>query len=310
MNMTSPIIIATAVESAFGALLNGSILYLVLSRGRKTYHYLFAALLAIFVVWDLGILLIMIRNHHLNELPMIGFVMGVPCAFIQTLIFHFTVVYVRKPIRWAVILVWALTAVSVVLMLLGLAFKIDGTHTYAWGNIFAVVPTPLDPLVFIFWFGTILPACWLLYRHSNAVTSVVERRHARYIMASFLVLAFALVKVLVAMGINVPILLPLGMFLNDIFAAIIGLAIIKDRLLDITVIIRKGTLYSILAAMVVFVFSLSEHLLTTYLSDLIGEGSHLPHLVSIAIVVAIFLPIKQRLERQIEHYFSEKKLLF
>jgi hypothetical protein len=195
-------------------------------------------------------------------------------------------------------------------MLLGLAFKIDGVHQYAWGNIFAVVPTPFDPLIFVLWFGMILPACWMLYRQSKTAPTDLERRHARYIMTGFLVAAFALVKVLVTMGVDVPLLLPLGMFLTDVFAAIIGLAIIKDRLLDITVIVSKGTLYSILAAIVVFVFSVSEHLLTTYISHLIGEGSEVPHLISLALSIAAILPIKQWLERRIEHFFSERKLVF
>ena len=87
--MASPIVILTAVESGLGTLLTGTVLYLVLSRGRKAYHYLFAAILFICFIWDLGTFLLMIRNEHLAELPIIGRVAILPCIFIPVLIFHF-----------------------------------------------------------------------------------------------------------------------------------------------------------------------------------------------------------------------------
>jgi hypothetical protein len=112
------------------------------------------------------------------------------------------------------------------------------------------------------------------------------------------------------MGINVPILLPMGMFLVDIFNAIIGIAIIKDRLFDITVIIKKGTLYSILAGLLIFIYSFSEHIFVTYIGETIGEHSNLVHFISIGIGIAVLMPVKNRLERVMERYFAHKKLEF
>ncbi len=308
--MVSPIVIITAIEAAFGLLLNGVNFYLVLSRGRKAYHYLFAALLTTYFIWDLCIFLSMIRNEHVNELPIYGYITIIPGAAIQTLIYHFTVVYIRKPIKWSVILVWVITLSVVILIPFGVIYEIDGVHRYSWGNIFSIKSTPFDPLVIIMWFGMILPACWFLYRHSKTARSALERRHARYIMAGFLVTAFAVMKVVIVMGINVPVVLPLGMFLVDVFGLIIGLAIIKDRLFDITIIIKKGTLYSILAAILIFVFSFSEHVLITYFGKLIGGHSEIVHLISIAVGIAILMPFKHRIEHATERYFAQKKLEF
>lgn len=111
------------------------------------------------------------------------------------------------------------------------------------------------------------------------------------------------------MGINASILLPLGMFLNDIFVAVIGVAIIKDRLFDITVVIKKGTLYSILAGFLVFIYSLSEHILVTYVGHVVGEGSTLLHLISISIAIALLMPVKSRLERLIDDFFTPESWL-
>jgi len=308
--MSSPVVIITAVESAFGLLLNGTNFYLVLSRGRRAYHYLFAALLSTYFIWDLCIFLSMIRNEHINELPIYGYITIIPGAIIQTLIYHFTVAYLQKPIKWSIALVWIVSILVVVLIPLGVLYRINGVHSYSWGNIFAVEGSPFDFTVFAMWFGMILPACWFLYRHSKTCRSVLERRHARYIAAGFLVTAFAVVKVLVVMGIDAPLLLPLGMFLVDVFAVIIGLAIIKEKLFDVTVIIKKGTLYSLLAAILLFVFSFSEHVLITYFGKLIGGHSEIIHLLSIAVGIAVLMPFKHRIEHAVAKYFSQKKLEF
>jgi hypothetical protein len=308
--MTSPIVVITAVESGFGFLLTSTILYLVLSRGRKPYHYLFAALLLICVNWDLGVFLLMIRNQHLEELAVLGRIAILPCILIPALIFHFANLYTRRPYKWAVGLVWGLTGILCIPILAGIYYKIEGNYEYDWGNIFKVVPSFLDPLTFVIWFGVNLSACWLLFRSARKTPSPLERRHYWYIISGFLAITFTVVKALVTMGINAPFLLPIGMFLSDIFVSIIGLAIIKDRLFDITVVIKKGTLYSALAALLIFIYSFTEHILITYIGEKIGEHSTWINLVSIAVGIAILMPIKSRLEKAIEKAFLHKKLEF
>jgi len=150
----------------------------------------------------------------------------------------------------------------------------------------------------------------MLFKGAKRAASRLVRRHYIYIISGFLALTFAVVKALVTMGINVPFLLPLGMFLVDIFNAIIGIAIIKDRLLDITVIIKKGTLYSILAGLLIFIFSFSEHILVTYIGEIFREYSTLAHFISIAVGIAILIPVKTRLDRVMERLFAQKKLEF
>jgi hypothetical protein len=112
------------------------------------------------------------------------------------------------------------------------------------------------------------------------------------------------------MGIDVAFTLPLGMFFVDIFNAIIGMAIIKERLLDITIIIKKGSLYSILAGLLIFIYALSESFLVTYIGETIGAHSTLINFISIAVGIAVLIPVKSRIERAINGYFAQKKLEF
>ena len=92
--------------------------------------------------------------------------------------------------------------------------------------------------------------------------------------------------------------------------ALVGIAIIKERLFDITVIVKRTTLYSIFLAIVVFVFSLSEHLLASYVGEFFGEHSIFIHIISIAVVIAVLMPIRQKIERAIERLFAKKTVEF
>lgn len=308
--MSSPILIITAIESGFGFLLTSTVLYLVLSRGRKAYHFIFAAFMLICVIWDLGVFLLMVRNTHVEELEIIGRAAILPCIFIPALIFHFANLYTGRPIKWALGLMWGLTLLTWVPVLGGMIYEIEGYYTYDWGNIFKVVPSVFDPLIFIFWFGVNLISCWLLYKGATRAATPLERRHYGYIISGFLAVTFSIVKALITMGVNVPFLLPLGMFLNDVMVSIIGVAIIKHRLFNITVIVKKGTLYTILAGLLIFTYSFSEHLLLTYIGETLGEHSNSIHLVSIAVGIAVLMPLKNRIEKGVERYFENKKLAF
>ena len=100
------------------------------------------------------------------------------------------------------------------------------------------------------------------------------------------------------------------MLVNDIFSAVIAIAIIKHHLFDITLIIKKGVIYSALAGIIIFIFSFSEHVLITYLGELVGGHSQLIHFISIGIGILVLMPAKHRVEGAVEKYFAEKRIEF
>ncbi len=306
----SAIVIITAVESGLGFILTSTILYLIFSQKRQVYQYIFAAFLVLCAVWDLGTCLLMIRNQHPDELMVIGYIISLMCGFIPAMIFHFANLYTGRIIKWAIILVWVITGIFWILTLLGYVNKIESTYAYDWGNIFRYTSSVIDPLVMVVWFSFSIWACVLLFQGVRRAKSTLERRHYLYVAIGTLVITLAIVKVGVVLGINLPFLLPLGMFLVDIFNAIIGTAIIKDRLFDITVIVKKGTLYSLLAALLLFIYSFVEHILVTFVGEKLGENSYALHLVAVAIGIAVLMPVKNRIEKGVEGYFAHRKLQF
>lgn len=158
----------------------------------------------------------------------------------------------------------------------------------------------------------ILSACWYLFRGYQQDTSPIGRRHKLYILIGFLVTAIFYIS-LFSMFFDLRVSLLVYIFRALIvaaFEAIIGIAIIKERLLDITIVIKKTSMYSILMALIIFVFSFSEHMLATYVGEIFGEHSIFIHLISIAVVIVVLMPVRHKVERAIERFFARKKVEF
>jgi len=311
----------TSISAFIGFLLNATILYLVLSRGRNTYHYLFAGVLFICALWDLGTMLAMLRNEHPQDLVKIGYLVSIPCALLIPFVFHFTCSYLGCSHTKTIFTLWILTGLSAISLLLGAIIsdsvalpmgRIIGIYEYNWGNIWRGDVSWRNGLLVAIpvYYAVFLVACWMLYQRLKQETSPLDRRHLIYILVSFLAIGFAGTKVFSVVGVDWPVLLPAGMALNDLFVALIGIAIIKDRLFDITVVLKKGALYSLLGAGVILLFSLSEHLLASYVAETLGENSFIIHLISIAVVIAVLMPVKHWLEKQLNRYFMNRQFEF
>ena len=310
--MPSNAVLVTSITSFIGFLINSTVLFLVLSRGRKPYHYLFSGFLFICALWDLGVFLSMLRNSHVNELPIYGNIIWWPCIFMFAIIYHFTCAYLNQPRKKTTISIWAVSTIFFILGVSGLVGKIVGVYNYSWGNIYRpdsmLLTGNLVGLPMAYFFG--LSALWFLFRAYKRETSPLKKRHILYILISFTIIHLAVSKVAILYGIDNRYLMPTCMFLNDLAAALIGIAIIKYQIFDITVIIKKTTIYSALVAIIIFVFSLSEHLLATYVGNIFGEQSFYIHLISIAAVVGVLMPVRGRLERAMERAFARKKVEF
>jgi hypothetical protein len=273
---------------------------------------LFAGILLLCANWDLGVFLTMIRNTHVNELPIYGYIITLPCSFFIVLIYHFTTAYLNQIKKKTTAVIWVLSIISFVLFTLGFSGRISGVYNYSWGNLFRPDEKMLQsflPSMPLYWIS-IGVSVYLLSRAYKKEIVPIRRRHMLYIMVSFCAIGLALIKILALYNIDNPILLPFGMAMNDIFVAVIGIAILKDRLFDITVIVKMGTIYSILGAIVIFLFSFTEHLLTTYFSELVSGHSTVMHLLTIAFAIAVLMPIKHRLEKGVEGYFEKRQLKF
>jgi hypothetical protein len=260
-------------------------------------------------VWDLGILLSMLRNNHPQELIIYGYIVILPVTFLTALIYQFTTSYLGKKHKITLVF-WMISIIGFIAITTGWGGVINDVYQYSWGYIYRPDRTfqTLSLISIPFGWTALIISAWMLFKSSHQEISQIKRRHMRYIGFSFLMILLSYVKVAVLFDFDSAILLPAGMFVNDIFSAVIAVAIIKDHLFDITFIIKKGAVYSVLAGVLIFVFSFSEHLLITYVGHLVGSHSQIIHLISIAVGILVLMPIKHRVEGFVERYFSDKQV--
>ena len=87
----------------------------------------------------------------------------------------------------------------------------------------------------------------------------------------------------------------------------LGIAILKYRLYDIDVIIRKTLVYATLVGMLAVVYLIGVYLIDELLQTLTGQSSALAVTISTLVVAAAFQPLRTRIQRAVDHRFYRQK---
>lgn len=176
-------------------------------------------------------------------------------------------------------------------------------------NPIGIFDTTNDNIFTIWFFGVVVLAILCLvsvilrYRRADRI----EREQIKWLLyaVGLFVTFYALYFMFQSSGLDF-----LGVF-NSIFMLLIpisiGIAILRYRLWNIDLIIRKTLQYILLTGLLALVYSGSVILLQTLTDNLVGNQSQLVIVLSTLIIAALFNPLRLRLQNFIDRRFYRQK---
>lgn len=228
-------------------------------------------------------------------------------AFASPTFYHLSVSYTKTRDEKKLVYLAYLITFILFSLFISTNYIISTARKFFWG--YYSQAGHFHNLYLIFFFGLFLRGLYLLFKHylKQKRISQIKANRTIYIFISYLVALMGAVDYLQKYGVK---LYPLGWIFEVVFAFIIAYAIIRHRLMDITIIIRKSIVYSIIIAILTGVY-LSIILVFGEIFHILNRTNYILFSISSIFILAFaFQALKTRLQEYIDRsFFRERYLL-
>lgn len=182
-------------------------------------------------------------------------------------------------------------------------YFVNSLYRYFWGyypKAGSLHPYYLIFLVLIVNYGYFLFfKAWFKIRKEISV----HKYRLQHIFSSYIIFALAATDFIQNYGIEI---YPFGWIFASIYGSIIAYGILRYRLMDIYIYIRRTAAYSLSAGMLMAFFVVIILTMTKYLTDLTGLSSFLITVVSAMLIAFLFNPLRNRIQVIIDNLFYKK----
>ncbi len=271
-------------------------------RGKKNFLFFLLTLLTFIWLFLYGMIYSCSNYSYAEVLSKIGHA----AVIFLTPVFYFFLLSIlgsyRK--RTHVILAW-LSLLYAFISVIGLykygSYYLPQLNKYYWG--YYPIGGPLM-LSYALWTGLlVIVALHAVYQTLKQVKNELaesEYQRLRYHFISLVIFAFSVIDYLPKFKSEV---YPFGYIFVGGFASITSYAIIKHKLLDINIIIRRSFVYSLLIFVLTFIY-LSVILISEYLfRSYFGYKSLLVAIMASLVVAIAFNPLRSRIQKILDKYF-------
>lgn len=294
---TLPVII-----SALGNLGLGLFVY---TRNKKSDLYrTFLFLCLILTVWNINILgLIIAPNEHFAwywaKIFALGLVLSPP------ILLHFVLVFTEYRRKFEKRMLYISYAVALVFSILNLSglfvsefFEVGNKYFPRAGLMFQLFI--LNLILFVGY------ALLLVFRKYRETSSGIKRNQIAYfLMAALFTTLTGSTNFLLSFGIKI---YPIGNMAAIIFTSIVAYAIVKHRLMDIEVVIRKSVVYASLTASITAIYAIIVGVFQGVFGiTRFAQGSLLVNGLAAMVIAVSFQPLRNRIQRIVDKLFFKDK---
>ena len=223
--------------------------------------------------------------------------------FIPISIYHFTILFTGAKKRPYVIVAYYMIGAVFLALLFFTNIYVSGTYYFFWGYYPRASST-----YFLFVVMFVLLYCsslLLLNSYFKLIKENVDKKNrAKYVLLAFFIAFFASVDFLPKYGIN---FYPFGYVFIFIWLAVTAYAILRHKLLEIEVIIRKTLIFGGLFTIVYTVFAFFALLGQAFFERLVTHNRWISMIPSVLVVTIMLRPLENFLTAVTDRYLFQKK---
>jgi signal transduction histidine kinase len=224
-------------------------------------------------------------------------------TFIPITFYHFVVSFLKIKNQGNIIKAVYLTGIIFLVFLFFTDLYISGVNRFFWGYYpKAGIFHPLDILLFMSLYGY---ALWLLYRKvKTEKVDLLQKQRIKYALVSFFIAAFAALDYLPNYGYCV---YPFGYITIFTMLSIFAYAIVRHKLLDIEVIIKKTLIFGGLFTVVYAVFAFFALLGQVFFEKFVTQNRWVAMVPSVLVVTVALRPLENFLVFVTDRYLFQKR---
>ncbi|MFC1511426.1 histidine kinase N-terminal 7TM domain-containing protein [Candidatus Margulisiibacteriota bacterium] len=276
-------------------------IFVLLQNKRSAINHSFFILAFAVFIWQFGTAIKLLAIDPNVALVWGKFIyLGTP--FIPAAVYYFVISFLGKEGQKKFALLSFLLAGFIFLPLIPTNLLLSGVKKFFWGYWFQA--GPLHPLFIIYYLIFLGLSFALLYISYKKEDSGLQKIRIKYVMVAFLISYIGATDFIPDYGIEIyqPSHIPIM-----IYFAVIAYAIIKHRLMDITVVVRKSLLYSSIIGLFTGFYIFGIFMLSLFFQRITGYNSILMAAIVILVFALGFQPIKNRAQEYIDRIFLKLK---
>lgn len=261
----------------------------------------FSLFVSCIVLWSWGMLFLTIIPKEnkllaLKCLPLLNFGL----VFLPSTFFNFILAITKDKNQINRVLCYFAYPLSLIFILLGQIGLFSSEVSYIYGS-YRVIRCPADRFYALFFLFFASYGSYLLAKRYSITKSILEKNRLRYLLYGiFIALLGGITNLLRVLGLRI---FPLASIGSLFLIIMIAYAIVKYRLMDINVIIRRGFIYGLLTILVTTIWIITIFILEGFLYF----QPFYARILTITLIIFIFQPIRERIELIIDKMFYRER---